>query len=95
MTMTIQNTIGVDVSKDRLDVFDAASREHRAFSNDRPGLSALCRWVGDRRDVLVVFEASGAYHRDLECALAPQDLAFATVSPRQARRFAEAVGQVA
>jgi transposase len=38
---------------------------------------------------LVVFEATGAYHRNLEAALAANGTAFAKVNPRQARRFAE------
>ncbi|WP_366140092.1 transposase, partial [uncultured Jannaschia sp.] len=93
--MTMQDTIGVDVSKDCLDACHAGASDHRAFSNDTSGLTALCRWVRERGDVLVVFEASGAYHRDLEQALARRGLPFAKVNPRQARRFAEAIGQVA
>ncbi|WP_157772653.1 hypothetical protein [Pseudoponticoccus marisrubri] len=77
----MQDTIGVDVSKD-----------HRRFSNDAAELTALRRWMRARRDVRVVFEVSGACHRDLERTLSRQNLAFAKVKPRQARRFAEAVG---
>ena len=42
-----------------------------------------------------MFEATGAYHRNLEAALAASDTAFAKVNPRQARRFAEATGRMA
>ena len=91
----MQDTIGVDVSKDCLDACHAGASDHRAFSNDTSGLTVLCRWVRERGDVLVVFEASGACHRDLEQALARRGLPFAKVNPRQARRFAEAIGQVA
>ncbi|MEM7730751.1 MAG: IS110 family transposase [Pseudomonadota bacterium] len=93
--MTMQDVIGVDISKDHLDAYYAGSGEHRRFSNDKVGLLALCRWPRGRGDVLTVFEASGAYHRDLEQALARETLPFAKVNPRQARRFAEAIGQVA
>ncbi|TFL17273.1 hypothetical protein DR046_15740 [Jannaschia formosa] len=93
--MTMQDTIGVDVSKDHLDACDAASKDHRRFSNDAAGLTALCRRARKRGDVVVVFEASGACHRDLERMLSRQELPFAKVNPRQARRFTEAVGQVA
>ena len=91
----MQDTIGVDVSKDCLDAYHAGASNHRAFSNDASGLTALCRWVREQGDVLVVFEASGAYHRGLEQVLARRGLPFAKVNPRQARRFAEAIGQVA
>ena len=42
-----------------------------------------------------MFEATGAYHRELEAALAARNIAFAKVNPRQARRFAEASGRLA
>jgi len=43
----------------------------------------------------VVFEPTGAYHRQLEAALAGKSLAAVKVNPRQARRFAQATGQMA
>ena len=42
-----------------------------------------------------MFEATGAYHRNLEAALAANGTAFTKVNPRQARRFAEATGRLA
>jgi len=44
---------------------------------------------------LVVFEATGVYHRLLEVGLAAHDSPFARVTPRQARRFAEGTGTLA
>jgi transposase len=43
----------------------------------------------------VVFEATGAYHRTLERCLAGRWPALAKINPRHARRFAEALGQLA
>ncbi len=43
----------------------------------------------------VVFEATGADHRAFERALAAAGLPAAKINPRQARRFAEAIGQLA
>ena len=42
-----------------------------------------------------MFEATGAYHRQLEAALGAGGIPFAKVNPRQARRFAEATGRLA
>jgi transposase len=64
-------------------------------ANDRVGQKALVRWIGKQNGSLVVFEATGAYHRHLEAALAANGTAFAKVNPRQARRFAEATGRLA
>jgi transposase len=43
----------------------------------------------------VVFEATGANHRAFERALAAAGLPAAKIKPRQARRFAEAIGRLA
>ncbi len=45
--------------------------------------------------VLVVFEATGAYHRRLELELADASVPFVKVNPKQARRFAQAIGKLA
>src|ERR1700758_1312348 len=39
-------------------------------ANDRAGQKTLVRWIGKQNGSLVVFEATGAYHRHLEAALA-------------------------
>jgi transposase len=91
----MQLTIGIDISKDRLDVYRLSDRRHIQVANDKAGLQALLKWIGKGELPLVVFEATGAYHRRLEAALATSGTPFARVNPRQARRFAEATGRLA
>ena len=43
----------------------------------------------------IVFEATGAYHRGLERHLGLAGLPFIKVNPKQARRFAQAIGRLA
>jgi transposase len=43
----------------------------------------------------VVFEPTGPYHRAFERALGAAGVPFVKVNPRQARRFAEAIGKLA
>ena len=50
---------------------------------------------GGGRPDLIVYEPTGAYHRDLELTLGTAGLPLAKVNPRHARRFAEATGQLA
>ena len=56
---------------------------------------ALVRWVRQSGVSLVVFEATGVYHRLLETCLAEHGIPFSMVNPRQARRFAEGTGTLA
>jgi len=91
----MQPTIGLDISKDRIDAFAADPGVHRAFDNSLAGRRALLAWIGSLGRPLAVFEPTGAYHRDLERDLGRADLAFVKVNPRHARRFAQAQGQLA
>lgn len=91
----MQLTIGIDISKDRLDAYRRSDGQHIQVTNDKAGHKALIRWIGTGDLPLIVFEATGAYHRPLEATLAARGIPFAKVNPRQARRFAEATGRLA
>lgn len=91
----MDNTIGIDVSKDKLDVFDLAGLEHHQVANNGLGLKSLQRLIAKFGAPLVIFEASGVYHRELETSLAKNAVPYTKVNPRQARRFAEATGKIA
>ncbi|MBL4750168.1 MAG: transposase, partial [Amylibacter sp.] len=91
----MQHTIGIDISKDTLDCFQLSSSKHSQYSNDSQGQKALIKWIKSQDAVLVVFEATGAYHRSLEAILAKHKHPYAKVNPRQARRFAEATRRLA
>lgn len=91
----MQITIGVDISKDHLDVCRWPDGAARRFSNDRPGHRALLAWLGETEVARVVYEPTGPYHRGVERALSGAGLPLAKVNPRRARRFAEATGRLA
>ncbi|HEV2039402.1 MAG TPA: IS110 family transposase [Casimicrobiaceae bacterium] len=88
-------TVGIDISKDSLDVALHPGGQTRRFANTRAGHTALLRWIGKQNLIRVVFEATGPYHRDLEQRLEQAGVPFAKVNPRQTRRFAEAIGTLA
>ncbi len=85
----MNNTIGVDISKDKLDAYWLSNREHRQSCNDRSGVKALARWAHEAGVGQVVFESTGVYHRLVKAGLAEHGISFARVNPRQARRFCE------
>ena len=89
------DTIGVDISKDHLDAYRPADGTARRFANDKRGHKALIQWLAQTPANRVVFEPTGPYHRAIERALGASGVPFVKVNPRQARRFAEAVGTLA
>ena len=90
-----KDTIGIDVSKGRLDAFWHSHDEARSLPNTADGFKQLCAWLDGDGEVLVVFEATGAYHRGLERYLSLAGRPFIKVNSKQARRFAQAIGRLA
>lgn len=96
MTRHMDDIIGTDVSKDTLDVHRLADGSNRQFPNGTAGHSKLLKWLEALPSLpLVIYEATGAYHRQLERRLGAKALSFVKVNPKQARRFAQASGKSA
>ncbi len=86
-------TIGIDISKHHLDVHVFPGGVIQQFANDPAGHAGLIAWITPRQPTRIVFEATGAYHRGLESALAQANLPGVKVNPWRARRFAAASGK--
>lgn len=95
MEDSIAQSAGVDISKDTLDVHLHPGGTARRFANDAEGLSALTVWLAGFSINRIVFEPTGPYHRTFERQLGRAGLPLVKVNPRQARRFAEAIGRLA
>jgi hypothetical protein len=70
---TMQPVIGIDISKDTLDAYRLLDDMNIQVSNDKLGHRALMRWIRQTDTSLIVFEATGAYHRELEARFAAAD----------------------
>lgn len=86
MNGTIAQSVGVDISKDTLDVHAHPGGASRRFGNNAKGFKALVAWLGGFEVLRVVFEPTGAYHHDFERHLA--QAAFALVKVNLARPVA-------
>lgn len=93
MPDTIAQSVGVDIAKDTLDAHLHPAGRVRRFGNDAKGCAALIAWLEDFAIARIAFEPTGAYHRAFERRLAGAGLPLVKVNPRQARRFAEAIGR--
>lgn len=91
----MNGTIGLDISKGRLDAHWLPYDEHRQFFHDRAGVKALALWAQKVGIAQMIFESTGVYHRRVETGLAQHDISFARANPRQTRRFAEGAGPLA
>lgn len=92
MAQTIAQSVGVDISKDTLDVHAHPAALAQRFTNDPKGIKSLLAWLSRLRVERIVFEPTGPYHHAFERRLGDAGLPLAKINPRQARRFAEAIG---
>jgi transposase len=87
--------VGIDVSKDRLDVHVRPAGDAFAVARDGEGLAQVLERLRGLRVELVVVEATGGYETVVAAALASAGLPLAVVNPRQIRDFARATGKLA
>jgi transposase len=80
--------VGLDVSKDRVDVHVRPDATAFACTTDAKGLADLVSHVTSLQPQLIAMEASGGYEGVVAAALAEAGLPVAIVNPRQVRKFA-------
>ena len=97
--MQEQNTselfVGIDVSRDLLDVAVHPTLEHNSFSNNEKGIGELVTFVKSLNPNLVVLEATGGYEMAVVSVLVANQQPVVVVNPRQVRDFAKATGKLA
>ena len=87
--------VGIDVSKERLDVHVCPSGQVFAVARDAKGLEQLSIDLRVLAPALIVLEATGGFEITVAAALASTGLPLAVVNPRQIRDFARAIGRLA
>jgi transposase len=85
--------VGIDVSKDRLDVHVRPSGERFAVARDGDGLTDLIARLQPLAPRLVVVEATGGFEVVVAAAVGGAGLPLAVVNPAQVRYYAQALGK--
>lgn len=85
--------VGIDVSKDRLDVAVHPSGEAFAVARDAAGIDALAARLRPLGPTIVALEATGGYETVVAASLGAAGLPVVVVNPAQVRAFAQALGQ--
>jgi len=87
--------VGVDVSKDSLDVAIGPQKDIITIANDQKGVDSLVKKLRRINAQLIVFESTGGYELLAASCLAEAGLPVVIVNPRQMRNFAKATGILA
>lgn len=95
MATISQNYVGIDVSKDRLDVAVLGGKRTSQVRNGRKGIEALTMELRKLKPRLIVVEATGGYEEAVVQGLFEAGLPVALVSPQRVRQYARARGLLA
>jgi transposase len=87
--------VGIDVSKDRLDVAILPQEAVVGFDNDETGLEQLVAHLQPMAVQLIVLEGTGGYEVAALAALTAAGLPARVVNPTHVRNFARSLGQLA
>jgi transposase len=87
--------VGVDVSKDHLDVHILPEGRGFTVARTPAGIEQLIAELQRRNPDLVALEATGGLERVVVAAVAGAGLAVVAINPRQIRDFARATGKLA
>ncbi len=93
--MTGNVFVGIDVSKDTLDVGVLPEGKSFQVANDEEGHRLLAEQLRGLGPELIVLEATGGYQTAAVTALVVARLTVAVVNPRQVRDFARSMGRLA
>ena len=84
--------VGIDVSKDRLDIAVRPSGEAFVVERNARGIAALVARMRDLSPDIIALETTGGFETVVAAALASAGLPVAIVNPAQVRAFAKALG---
>ena len=85
-------TVGIDVSKKRLDVYVHPAGTLFSLDNDEAGRAMLVEQLGAVQPDCIGLEATGGYEKLAAATLAEAGLPVVVINPAQVRHYAKAVG---
>lgn len=83
--------VGINVSKDRLDVHVLSSGESFVIANDDESMGGLAAKLLGRQADIIALEATGGYEMPAAAALSGAGHAVMVISPAQVRAYANAL----
>lgn len=91
----MEQFVGIDVSKDRLDVHVRPQNEAFSVARDAEGIEVLSKRLVALAPASVVLEATGGFEQVVAASLATAKLPVVVINPRQIRDFARSLNRLA
>jgi transposase len=95
MTTSSELFLGIDVSKETLDLAIHQQESTWSFTNNAEGFTQLTKHIAPKRVSLIVLEATGGLEMNVVTCLIEAGFPVSVVNPTRVREFAKAIGQFA
>jgi transposase len=95
LTQTNKPFVGIDVSKDNLEVFNDLSSKRTVCANNMRDLERFAKNLKKISPELIVMEATGGYETQAAIAFSKAGLPYAIVFPKRVRQLAHGLGIIA
>ena len=90
--LTKTTSVGIDVARDRLDVYIGSTGEELPFPNSRQGIKMLVKVVKSHNPSLVVMESTAGYEQAAAYAMTDADIPVSIVNAARVREYIHAKG---
>jgi transposase len=87
--------IGIDVSKEHLDISIGEEGEYLVFGNNEEGISKIIERLKPLEPALIVIESTGGLEKMIVAELYAKQLPVSLIEPGRVRHFAKSDGQLA
>jgi transposase len=84
--------VGIDISKNRLDVAVTPGDQTMAHPNNENGIQKLVKRLNNLKPLIILLEATGGYEFFLVAALREAKLPACFINPKLVRNFARSAG---
>jgi transposase len=95
LNLNEKSYVGIDISKEKLDVYILPNHKYLQFANNCNGIKKLITKLQFFPNALIAIEATGGYEKQSAEALTKANLQACVLNPRQVRDFAKGLGKLA
>lgn len=87
--------VGIDVSKNKLDVYETKNNQHYTVANDKEGIGSLFSKIKRNQQQLVLIDLTGGYEAEAVKGLTAHGYKVHRAQGRKVKQFISSYGQKA
>jgi transposase len=87
--------VGIDVSKDKLDIYETKNKRYMSVENNKEGIGRMCKDIESNEKQLVLIDLTGGYEQEVVNEMIKEGYKVHRAEGRKVREFTRSFGQKA